>query len=258
MTISLPVLLKLGSTLLSTALLLPANLLILMAAGLYCQRRHPRAIWLCWSSLGLLVLFSTRAGALLLVAPLEHQNPPLLTQPGDAQAIVVLASGRLSNAPEAAAQDLPSATALVRLRYAAQLHRGSNLPILVSGGNPDGDAESEAVLMARSLLDDFGVIATWQESLSNNTTENAIYSTRILHQAGVHRLLLVTDAIHMPRALASFHYADASMLIIPAPTMFFSTERRSINDFLPSGEGLRRSSYAVHEWIGMLWYRLRE
>lgn len=258
MTISLPSLVKVSSSLLSTALLPPVNLLILMAAGLYWQRRHPRAIWLCWASLGLLLVFSTRAGALLLVTPLEQQNPPLLTLPRNAQAIVVLGSGRLSNAPETAAHDMPSATSLERLRYAAQLHRSSGLPILVSGGNPDGDTESEAVLMTRSLHEDFGVSTTWQESLSNNTLENAIYSVRILHQAGVHQVLLVTDAIHMSRALASFRQAGSDMIFTPAPTVFFSAERRSFNDFLPSAEGLRRSSYALHEWIGMQRYRLKK
>ena len=256
--ISLSALVNLAATLLSTLLLLPTNLLILIAAGLYWQRRHPRAIWLCWVSLSLLLVFSTRLGALLLVAPLEHQNPALQAIPGTAQAIVVLAGSRLSRAPDAAGKDLPSTITLARLRYAAQLHRSSGLPILVSGGNPDGDAESEAALMARSLHDDFGVTATWQDSRSNNTAENASNSTDILRKAGLNHVLLVTDAIHMPRALASFRHADSSIDITAAPTMFLGTERCTLNDFLPSGEGLRRSSYALHEWIGMLWYRLKK
>jgi hypothetical protein len=40
--------------------------------------------------------------------------------------------------------------------------------------------------------------------------------------------------------------------------MFFSTDRWSAADFLPSPEGLRRSHYAVYEWLGLAWYRLRE
>ena len=243
------------STLASTVLLFPLNVVLLGALGLLLRRRRPEALWLSWTAVALLLVFSTRAGALLLVAPLEAQTTPLASIPPTAQAIVVLSGARLSNAPEYAHQDKPGFLTLARLQYAVRLHRASGLPILVTGGKPDGSVESEAAVMARSLRDDFGVATRWQEQASDTTADNARLTAPILLGTGIQRVLLVTDAMHMPRAVRSFRAQGIE--VIPAPTVFFSSERLTLNDWLPGGEGLRRSNYALHEWIGMLWYALR-
>nr|WP_321161122.1 YdcF family protein [Herbaspirillum lusitanum] len=243
------------STLASTVLLFPLNVVLLGALGLLLRRRRPEALWLSWTAVALLLVFSTRAGALLLVAPLEAQTTPLASIPPTAQAIVVLSGARLSNAPEYGHQDKPGFLTLARLQYAARLHRASGLPILVTGGKPDGSVESEAAVMARSLRDDFGVATRWQEQASDTTADNARLTAPILLGTGIQRVLLVTDAMHMPRAVRSFRAQGIE--VIPAPTVFFSSERLTLNDWLPGGEGLRRSNYALHEWIGMLWYALR-
>ena len=101
-------------------------------------------------------------------------------------------------------RDLVGPVTLMRLRAAARLHRETGLPVLVSGGAPDGPGESEARLMARSLKEDFGITARWLEEQSTNTAGNAILSAPLLHEANVRRILLVTDAVHMPRARWAF------------------------------------------------------
>lgn len=239
----------------SALLLFPLNLLLPAALGLLLQHRWRKAIWISWVSLALLCVFSTRIGALLLTMPLETQSTPLSVVPSTAQAIVVLGGGRQSHAPEYGNNDVPGYIALARLQYAAHLHRASGLPILVTGGKPDGSVESEAEVMARSLHDDFGVATRWQEQASDTTADNARLSAPILRNAGVQRVLLVTDAMHMPRAVRSFRAQGIE--VVAAPTVFFSSERLTLNDWLPGGEGLRRSNYALHEWIGALWYALR-
>jgi uncharacterized SAM-binding protein YcdF (DUF218 family) len=250
---------ELFAKLVSIALLFPTNLLLLASAGLLLQRYHRRTIGLTWLALGLLLLLSTRSGSLLLSTPLETRYPPLTQIPATAQAIVVLGGNRRSRAPEYGNLDAPSYATLTRLQYAARLYRLSHLPILVSGGtapeNAGIDTESEADIMARSLHDDFNIPTQWRERLSPTTAENATRSAAILKQAGVQRIILVTDAIHMPRAAASFRHTG--LQVTPAATVFFSNERRTFFDFIPSGEGMRRSNYAIHEWIGMLWYMIR-
>ncbi|MEO8837837.1 MAG: YdcF family protein [Herbaspirillum sp.] len=229
-----------------SALLLPPVLLVLVVAlALLWRRRWPRsALWIGLASLLLLLVLCTTAGAHWLVQPLEDRTAPLSLlsssiQAHGATAIVVLGGGRLNAAPEYDGADSPSFETLTRLRYAARLQRITGLPILVSGGRPDGAAESEASLMARSLQDDFRVPTRWREQASNNTAENAEYSRRILHDAGIKRVLLVTDALHMPRAQAIFRHVG--MEVVPAPTWFVGHERLALIDFLPRGEGLRRS-----------------
>ncbi|MCS0633932.1 YdcF family protein [Telluria mixta] len=240
----------------------PSSLFLVIVIGLLLWRRRPRAgRMVAGTGFVLLTFLSTTGGARLLVAPLERMTAPL-TEPerAGAQAIVVLAAGRLRHAPEYGNRDIPDYTGLARLRYAAHLQRKTGLPILASGGNVSsgvaGDrASSEAECMAAALREDFGVPVQWLEGRSNNTAENAAFSAAILRAQGIHRILLVTDAMHMPRARAVFERAGLD--VVSAPTMFFSQQPLSVHTWFPSAEGMRRSWYATYELIGMAWYRLR-
>jgi uncharacterized SAM-binding protein YcdF (DUF218 family) len=127
--------------------------------------------------------------------------------------------------------------------------------VLVSGGAPDRGGESEAAVMARSLREDFQIPVRWLEGTSENTAQNAAHAVRQLREAGIQRVLLVTDAIHMPRAMQIF--STTGLSVIAAPTDFLSRKTLSAEDFIPNPRFLRHSHYALHEWIGMLWYKLR-
>ena len=239
----------------SALLLPPLNLLILCAAAILMRRRWPRAgTTIALLSLALLAILSTTAGARLLICPLEAMTPALLAPTAAAgQAIVVLGGGRRRNAPEYDGQDVPRAPVLARLRYAVRLHRQTGLPILVTGGSPELTAGSEAELMARVLRDDFDTPACWVEGNSDNTAQNAQYSAAMLRQAGVSHILLVTDALHMPRAQRIF--AQEGLTVTAAPTSYFGRGELIAADFIP-GSALMDSHYAMHEWIGLLWYRM--
>lgn len=239
----------------------PMSLIVLILAGHALRRRWPR----CGRSvsvLGLaaLLVLSTNAGALLLVRPLEQLTSPLDKAGAaarGAQAIVVLAAGNVHAAPEYGA-DVPDDIALLRLRYAAHLQHATNLPLLVSGGNgePEKGIPPKASTMARVLRDDFRTPVTWTEERSADTTQNAIYSAAILKAAGVRRVLLVTHAMHMPRAERAF--AAAGLEVVAAPTMFYSGSTLSPLMFVPGWSGMFRSCYATHEWIGLAWQGLHK
>jgi uncharacterized SAM-binding protein YcdF (DUF218 family) len=109
--------------------------------------------------------------------------------------------------------------------------------------------------MAAALHEDFGVPVKWLESRSRDTAEDAACSAEMLHKDGVRRILLVTDAMHMPRARLAFERAGFD--VVSAPTMFFSDQVRSPGAWIPSAEGMRRSWYATYELLGIAWYRLR-
>lgn len=245
------------NTSLGALLLPPLNLILICALGLCLRRRWPRlGLGLSIAALLILGVISTRLGASLFVTPLEQMNPPLLSAKDTrAQAIVVLGGGRISSAPEYAGQDIPSSPSLQRIHYAAKLQRETGLPLLVTGGQPDGAAESEAAIMARVLRDDFSVPVKWIEGASNNTAENAQFSARILKAGDVQRILLVTDALHMQRAKLVFE--KMGLTVIPAPTIFVGATRSTPADFLPQAHWLQKSSYAMHEWLGLAWYELR-
>lgn len=241
---------------LSALLLPPLGLILISAFGLMLRRRWPRA-GLALGAFALIVLtvLSTPAGALLLVIPLENRTAPLASANGTAaQAIVVLGAGRIRNAPEYGGHDIPAFVPLARLRYAAKLRRETGLPVLVTGGAPDGATESEAVIMARSLRDDFAVPVRWIEDRSDDTVQNAAYSAAILKRDDIGRILLVTDSIHMPRARVMFE--QTGLQVIPAPTAYLGRGRLTPLDFIPGGEGLSRAHYAMHEWLGIAWHWL--
>ena len=237
-----------------TLVLPPLSLFLLYGAGWMLRRRWPRfGRMVSGGAIVLLFVLCTNAGAWLLLRPLENLESPLASANG-AQAIVVLSAGRLENSPEYGGADIPDYTALARARYAAKLQRETKLPLLVSGGRgkTDGPDESLANGMTRILQEDFAVPVSWVEDKSANTAENAAFSAAILKRSGVRRILLVTDAMHMRRA--SMAFSHEGMEVIGAPTMFFSRDRWSGLDFLPGAEGLRRSRYAIYEWLGLVWY----
>ena len=67
--------------------------------------------------------------------------------------------------------------------------------------------------------------------------------------------ILVTSAYHMPRAMLSF--AKTEMQALAAPTDYRAKRSTfSWADFLPDASDLEISRIALHEYIGLLYYRL--
>lgn len=237
----------------------PAGLFLLLALGLLLGVRYPKTgRVLRAGAVMLLYLLSTGVGSWMLVYPLERltRTLPALHDTG-AQAIVVLGAGRYVNAPEYGGAEIPDYIALARLRYAAHLYRETGLPLLVSGGNgsADGRYKPKAWAMATTLQHDFEIPVRWIEPASATTAENALFSAKMLKLDKVSHILLVTDAMHMPRSVLAFR--ENGLDVIPAPTIFFSAGKLDWLDLLPSAEHLRRSYYAVYEWIGLAWYSMR-
>jgi uncharacterized SAM-binding protein YcdF (DUF218 family) len=174
------------------------------------------------------------------------------------EAIVVLGSGRYSEAPEYNFADTVSARGLERLRYAASLQRKTGLPILVSGGAPHGESTAEADHMQAVLTEDFRAQVKWVERESRTTAENAHNSQTLLTTARVRHVYLVTHAWHMRRAARAFE--TAGIRVTPAPTGFhtLSNAARKSSAYLPSADGLYFTSIALHERLGFVWYALKE
>lgn len=241
--------------LLSAFLLPPLNLLLAALAGLLLARSRPRlGRVLLVASLALLWLCSTpyfADGALRL---LESESTAVDVRAQPADAIVVLGGGSYFRAPEYGT-DTVSESALVRLRYAAKLHRETGKPLLVTGGKPLGNDLSEAGQMRAVLEGEFGVPVRWAEGASDNTLENARYSYNLLQQEGIKRIYLVTHAWHMPRSARAFRAAGFD--VVPAPTAFTTRFRTDLLGFLPRAEAMSNSRIFMHEVIGLLWYRLK-
>lgn len=246
-----------------TRLALPpiGNLLLWLLGMVLAMRWRMTGRVLQATALVSLLLFTIPYASIYLMRSLEDY-PPLSDEAlatGNAQAIVVLAAGRIEEAPEYGKQDITSTFSLERLRYAVRLHRHTGLPILVSGGIVFGEreSESEAALMARALREEFDVRVKWLEDKSRNTYENALYTQQLLSAEGIDNVYVVTHAWHMYRAMKSF--AAVGLSAQAAPTMFVDNKPHGgmLNQLLPSAGALRKSSLASYEYLGRFWYQLR-
>lgn len=240
-----------------SALMPPMCFLIATPVGAviaFWWRRTGLAIALL-SSLALFACCTPFVADRLLVAAEGGAAPPTAAALGNAQAIAVLSGDVYHGKPGGVPDDVGLLT-LDRLREAAALFRTYSLPILVTGSVEGNDAESSAALMARTLLQDYGIKATWIEEQANNTFENGAYSAAIFKANNISRVIVVTEAWHMPRALWSF--AHAGITAIPAPAeRTYLTPGFDWSDFEPDYSSFAQSFYAIHEILGLAGYRLR-
>jgi uncharacterized SAM-binding protein YcdF (DUF218 family) len=172
----------------------------------------------------------------------------------NAQAIVVL-GGDVRSGDGADIADALGPLSLERVVLAARAYRRLGLPVAVSGGRVGSARRSEAALMKAALETDFAVPVAWSEDASRTTWENAVYTARLLRPAGIGIVVLVSQAWHLPRAIWAFERAGVAALPWPAPRTRWRA--RQVGDFLPSIDGLRETTYALHELIGAAYYRLR-
>ena len=245
----------LATNLIALALLPPLSLALLLAAGLIIHRRRPRlAMSLILLSTTALYALSTPWVGGLLQKSLEISQPVSPTALKSAGAIVVLGGGRRIDAAEYGSDTL-NGLSLERLRYAVFLYRASGLPLLVTGGKPGGGTLPEGRIMQHILQEDYGIAPRWVEDSALTTWDNARHSAPLLEHSGVHRIVLVTHAWHLRRAVPLFE--SQGLAVVPAGIQFSSTRLDLPLDLMPTPAGLRDSTFALHEWLGILWYKLR-
>lgn len=237
----------------------PGGLLLLVLLGWWLRRRAPRVAALCvalglgglWA-MSMPVTVQSVARLLETVPALAAEDWSDLAQQADA--IVVLGGGRQA-ADQAWGMEQPAPPAVERLRYAARLAKASGLPVLLSGGSPYAQAYSEAALGEVLMTRDFGVPVRWLESRSRNTWENALFSAELLQQAKLRRVLLVTSAVHMPRARWSFE--RAGLTVLPAPVGFLGEATAlPLGGWLPDAQAVAQSNALLHEALGRQLYPL--
>ena len=132
-----------------------------------------------------------------------------------------------------------------RIMHALQIYRAGKAPLIViSGGNAGPLVELGA---PRSVL--------ILEPESRNTRENAVNTAAIFKAHGWQNGLLVTSAIHMPRALAAFQRVGLN--VVPAATGIDARLFQSDGsvDLQMNKEALLQTAAAIKEIVGLLVYR---
>ncbi|MEW5867978.1 MAG: YdcF family protein [Chloroflexota bacterium] len=215
----------------------------------------------------LLGLGGNRWVALGLARSLEWRYLPPEAIP-DAPVIVLLGGG--TEPAESPRRMVEVGGAGDRVLYAAELFRqGKAAHILVTGGQVDWLPESvSAAQDMADLLVWLGVPpeALWFEMQARNTYENAVFSARILNEKGIRRILLVTSALHMPRALRAFE--AQGLQVLPVASDYTVTEanwqrlwqadlRAQALSCLPGVENLALTTRSLKEYLGILVYQVR-
>ncbi len=250
-------------------LVYPLGLACLVLLSVLFLEKHPRwRRWLTAAALIVLWLGSNRWVSFALARSLEWRNLSEGPLP-KAEVIVVLGGGTESADAPRPMTEVNSAGD--RVLYAAQLYHYGKAPlILASGGNLNfstarGDTpadEMTALLLQSGVPKD----AIWIQDQSQNTHEDAQYAAEILKEKGILEILLVTSAMHMPRAKALFE--KQGLIVIPAPVDFTITERNWAAVFkptpgeffinlLPNASALGLTTTVLKEYLGMLVYSLR-
>jgi uncharacterized SAM-binding protein YcdF (DUF218 family) len=188
---------------------------------------------------------------------LEGQYPPVAVEETPTAAVIVVLGGAVAGAaPPRITVDLSDAAD--RVLHAARLYRAGKAPVvLISGGAiPWLGSDIPEAGSIQTLLEEWGVpgASIIAEAASRNTYENAVLTKPVLAEHGLQRVLLVTSALHMPRALATFK--SAGIDAVPATTDFTVTykDHRTVIDFLPDAEALSRTTAAFKEYVGYAYY----
>ena len=240
-------------------LLFPLNqclLLMALAMVMLLLHRARAALVVLLLTFGWLYVASTALFADFMMATLERDfRPKAMSVMASADAIVVLGGATRGDTHLGTLPDLNQQAD--RLVHAAALYKAGKAPLVVLSGGSQPDARPEAQLM-KEILAVMGVPGRniLLERASRNTYDNALYSAVVLNGKGVRKILLVTSAYHMRRAVALFEAQGFEVL--PTPTDFQRLVAKPVvPPWLPSVDNLGRTTTALKEHVGFWVYRYR-
>jgi uncharacterized SAM-binding protein YcdF (DUF218 family) len=239
------------------AVVAPGNLLLLLLlAGLVAMARGRRRGF----RLVLAAALALAAAAVLpvgqwLALPLEVRFP-VPTLPARIDGIIVL-GGAIEPGITKAHGEVALNEAGARIVEAFILaRRDPEAKLLLSGGDASifphpGEDEAEDT---RRLFLAFGIAPEriLVEGRSRNTYENALYSHALADPKPGQTWVLVTSAMHMPRAVGCFRHVGWNVL--PYPVDFHTTAHPGLGFALADHLGLL--DLAAKEWVGLVAYRL--
>jgi uncharacterized SAM-binding protein YcdF (DUF218 family) len=194
----------------------------------------------------------------LLLTPLEQRFPDLLLKGEDAVDGIIVLGGSYDTVSHSYLSTIFLRDDSEPMAVVPGLARQyPEARIIVSGGTESLSAAPSEAAVIKKYFVSFGIAADRIsiEERSLTTAENARFSAQLIHPEPHSRWLLVTSAYHIPRAMGAFRKAGFNVIAYPA-----GWRTRGWQDLwrpaATATENLRRLDVAVHEWIGLLAYRL--
>src|SRR3990167_653471 len=207
----------------------------------------------------LLWILSMPVSAMFLINYLQRQYPIIKSISNSSNGAIIILAGGTQIAPEFKHKPMTNEATLLRLRYAVHLHnQNTQLKLITSGGRLDYKHASAANIMMNDLRDYFHKSTKLIENKSINTRDEAKYMLPILRAHQIKWAYIVTNAWHMPRTMYifKFYFRHTNIHLIAAPTGFYTLNTSGIMKYLPSIHDLAISVTALHEYVGLLSYKL--
>ena len=237
----------------------PATLLafVILCGGVTALAR-------CWRlaalfqgiGVAIVLLFGILPGANWLALPLESRFPASPDLPSDVAGIIAL--GGTERVEQSAVWGQPTLNDPGPIAALMNLgHRYPQAKLVFTGGiraaNDSGLTEASVV---RDFVNELGANAAsiLFEDRARNTRENAVITYELLHPKPGEHWILVCQAIGMPRAVGAFRRAGWD--VIPFPAGYLTGSKHSAALSFDLLGGLNLAYLAVHEWIGLIVYRL--
>ena len=241
------------------ALIEPSTLLLVIslvgAIGLVWFRRSKVAFAFVSVGLGGLTLSALLPVGAWAMRPLERRFPAGPDLPEHVDGIILLGGFiDLKQSSDLGRPVLNEAAGRVPPFVALARHYPQAV-LIFTGGDPElfGRGTTEAAV-ARQLFDQLGLPSEHIrfEDRSRNTHENAVYSQALVKPTPSQHWLLVTSAVDMPRAVGCFRAVGWPVIPYPAD---YHAARATL--FPGLRNGFMTLDWAMHEWVGLLYYRMR-
>ncbi len=244
-----------------TNLIIPFNLCIaLLVLGLVVGllRWRKTAGALIATGLIWVLVWSLPATSLWLGGALEHRYTYLEPASAPTADAIVVLGGNTANGRANWFLPYDKDTAVVRVDTATDLYLAGRAPkVVLSGGALEGNV-SEAQGMAHRMrqrgVPDSALVL---ENASRNTYENAALTEDTLRANHISKVLLVTSALHMPRAMAAFSKQGVEAIAAPTPPQIVPPTDGSLSPWVPDMRTLDASRSIIKEYAGLLVYWLR-
>ena len=248
--------------------LMPTGLCsILLVAALIARKRKRLQQALVGGALALLLIGGNGWLVGSLARSLEWRYLPPDPMPGG-DAIIVVSGGIVPKEKPRSTVEVTEAAD--RIIYAGYLFKQGKAPVILCTGGivPGSTRTTQYADDTAELLQMLGIpgAALLTEDKSANTFENARFAYPLLQQRNARRVLLVTSAMHMPRALGTFRKNCPGLEFVPAPTDFSVTEHKErrprpwwakVSGIAPSAGSLAHMNDLLHEFLGLAYYRIR-
>ena len=244
------------------SLIIPLNLcvfLVVSGAALVLLKRKKTGIFLCFSGLSWLLIWSLPITSLILGGILENRYPHRnIDSIPTAQAIVVLGGNTANNRENwfLELSDHPSTHS--RVDTASELYHANKAPkIIVSGGAPAGDVSEAKGMAAKLVAKGVSKSAIMLENNSTTTYENAEFTANELIRNEINSIILVTSALHTPRSMAVFDRYNLAVTPAPNPPQITIPDDPDFILLLPNARALHASRSIIKEYLGLIVYWLR-